>query len=885
MRDPSWRRYRRFWGPDVRSDVDDELAFHVELRVDQLVASGMDPAAARAEAWRRIGDADALARTCRAIDGERLTTIRRRALVRGAWTELRVAARQLLRYPVLAGVAVLTLALGLGATTAIFSVLYAVMLRPLPYADADRIVRIAETMRGAETQVGPGQFTEYLARAHAFEAIGAYLPTTFNLTEGTPERVRAGMATSGFFRARYMKPALGRYFLPEEDQVGREHVAVLSHGLFEQRFAGDSRVVGRSIRMNGETFTVVGVAPREFSIASPGDQLWTALALRDEHKAAFSDHWLTVYAKRKPGVTEAQAQRDMERVTREITALHPNDMVDRSVRVYDFHKDLVADSERSLTALFGAVGFVLLLACLNVTNLLLARATVRRKETAIRAALGATRGHIVRHSLMESLVLAGAGAALAFVVSRMTLRLLLELAPAEIPGLDQTGQGPAGAVFLAAASLLVAVCLGLLPAFRGLRAVAPTLRTGGRNTSANTGRDRLRSVLVVSEVALALALVAGAGLFVRSARKLNQVDLGFVPNGLITARLSLASSRYATPEIVQRTFRDLVDRLREQPHVVSAAANSAPPLAGGGPGVEVKVEGKTYPPGNEPGGRFHIVTPGFFETARARLVEGRFFTRADRHGAAAVTIVNETLARQLWPNERAIGKRIACCTDEASPPWREVVGVVGDMRQFLQREPVPELYVPVDQTPPLAWTWHSNSMAFVIRTDGDVAAVSRELRAVIASTDPTLPVYDALTYDDLVKIASAANRFSTVLFSSLAALALVLAAVGLYGVLAFSVAQRSFEMGVRLALGARPGDVLALVTRQGMLLVAAGLVIGLAIAIAASRAIASLLYQVEPTDPLAYITAGILLTAVGSLACYLPARRASRVDPTTALRA
>ena len=883
MRDPSWRRYLRFWGPDVRSDVDDELAFHIELRIDQLVAEGMDPAVARAEAWRRIGDADALARACREIDGERLTNVRRREWMQGTWTELRVAARQLRRYPVLASVAVLTLALGLGATTAIFSVLYAVMLRPLPYADPDRMVRVTETMRGEETSVGPGQFTEWLARTRAFESVGAYQPTTFNLTEGTPERVRAAFATSGLFRARYVTPAFGRYFLPEEDQVGREHVVVLSYGIFAQRFAGDSRVVGRPIRMNGESYTVVGVAPPEFSIATPGDQLWVPLALTAQHKSTFSDHWLTVYAKRKRGVSQEQAQRDMERVSHEIAQLHPDDMVDRSARVYDFRDDLIADHERSLTTLFGAVGFVLLLACLNVTNLLLARATVRRKETAIRAALGATRGHIVRHFLMESLVLAAAGATLAFFVSRLTLRAILALAPAEIPGLDHAGQGPATAVFLAATSTAVAVFLGLLPALRGLRSVEPALRMGGRTGGATTTRDRLRSALVVSEVALALALLAGAGLFVRSARKLGGVDVGFVPDRLITARISLASSRYASPGIVQRTYLELSDRIRQLPHVVAVAANSGPPLAGWAAGVDVKVEGRTYAPGNEPNANLHIVTPGFFETARARVMAGRPFTRADHVHAPLGVVINATLARQLWPNESAIGKRIACCVDD--PPWREVIGVVGDMRQALRREPVPELYVPIEQTPPAAWTWYGNSLAFVVRTDGNVATVSRDIRAAIAETDPTLPVYDILTYRELLRIASAPDRFTTVLFSALAGLALVLAAVGLYGVLAFSVAQRSFEMGVRLALGARPLDVLALVTRQGMLLVAGGLALGFVLARAASRVMASLLYQVAPTDPVTYVAAGVLLVTVGALACYVPARRASRADPTTALRA
>jgi putative ABC transport system permease protein len=327
-----------------------------------------------------------------------------------------------------------------------------------------------------------------------------------------------------------------------------------------------------------------------------------------------------------------------------------------------------------------------------------------------------------------------------------------------------------------------------------------------------------------------------------------------------------------------------VDRMRRLPHIVSASANSMPPLAGGAVSVDVRVEGRAYAPGNEPEAQFHIVTPGYFETAHTRLPAGRFFTVYDRDRAPLVAVINEALARRLWPNESAIGKRVACCA-EGPAPWREVVGVVGDTRQFLSRVPQPELYVPIEQTPPTSWSWHGNSLAFVVRTDGNIAEATRGIRAAIAETDATLPVYDALTYDDRLKLASASNRFSTVLFSALAALALVLAAVGLYGVLAFSVAQRSFEMGVRVALGARPIDVLALVSRQGMRLVAGGLAVGLVLAMTASRVMASLLYQVAPNDPVTYLTAGVLLVGVGALACYVPARRASRADPTTALRA
>jgi predicted permease len=885
MREPAWRRYRRFWGPDVRSDVDDELAFHVELRVDQLVAAGMDPQAARREAVRRLGVPGELANTIRVISGERLTNERRREWMHGTCTELKVAARQLLRYPVLATVAVLTLALGLGATTAIFDVLHAVLLRPLPYADADRIVRITETFRAGPASVGPGQYTEWVARAQAFDVIGAYLPTTFNLTDGTPERVPAAFGTSGFFRARYVAPLHGRYVLPEEERAGRDRVVVLSEGLFRRRYAGDSSVVGKVVRLNGEAYTVIGVAPAELGLASPTDQLWVPLALTARHKATFGDHWLLVYAKRKAGVNLAQAQRDMERVSREIAQLHPDDMVDRSARVLDFRSDLVADHERSLTVLFGAVGVVLLLACLNVTNLLLARATVRRKETAIRAALGATRGHIVRHHLMESLVLAGSGALLAVIVSRVTSRILVRLAPSEIPGLDHAGQGPAGVVFLAAVSLLVAVVLGVMPAFRGLRLVAPSLRGGGRSTTETTSRDRLRGALVVCEVALAVALLTGAGLFVKSARALMNVDPGFDTKNLLTARVSLPSSRYPNPERVRRTYLNLVDAIARLPHVVSASANSAPQLTGGAPGVDLDVEGQTYAIGDAPSADFHIVVPGYFAAIRAPILAGRAFGPADDAHAPPVVMISETLAKQIWPNASAVGKRIACCEEDSVRSWREVVGVVADTRQFLRQDPLAEIYMPIEQAPAATATWLANSMAFVVRTDGNTASVWRGVRQTIAAADPTLPVYDVLTYGDLTNRASAADRFSTVLFSALAGLALLLAAVGLYGVLAFSVAQRTFEMALRVALGARPTDVLALVTRQGMKLVLIGLVIGLGLGVAGSRAIASLLFRVAATDPITCVASAVMLIVVGVSACYVPARRASSVDPATTLRA
>ncbi len=886
MTEPTWRRYLRFWGPDVRADIDDEMEFHIELRVAELVAHGWTPAAARAEALQRIGDLQALKHTCQSIDQERVQMKRRREWLGMLWNDARIGVRQFARTPMLAFVAILTLALGLGANTAIFSVVYAVLLRPLPYADSDRMVAISETYRSQEMSVGPGQFTEWAKRNRAFEAIAAQNWTTFNLgDEGEPERVVAAYVSPSFFTAQYAPPERGRYFRPEEAHPGREHVVVLSHGLFVGRFAGDPSIVGRTIHLNDEPYVVVGVAPSDYVLTSGGERLWVPLALTPQHESTFGDSWLRVIGKVRPGVTRAAAQRDLERVTREIAALHPKEMKERSISLQDFRADVVEDFSRQLTVLFGAVGFVLLLACLNVANLLLARVTLRRKEIAIRSALGASRGRIVLQFLVESVVLALAGGAAALLVSVGTLRLLLKLAPTGVPRIEYAAQDSHALVFLAIATLGCGIVLGFLPALRGLGGdLQGTLREGGKSSSVGSARDSLRSALVIAEIALAVVLLTGAGLFIRSAAKLNKVEPGFDATNLLSFRVSLPPARYKTPEQVTSAYTQMAERLRALPSVRAVELTSEIPLAGPGIGVGLHLEGKPDDDPSNPTAQFRLVSPGYFRTMRIPLRSGRELAPTDQGGTPPVIVINETFARLVWPNENPLGKRLYCCGDDSVRVFRGVVGVTADVRHTLTQEPAPEFYLPYTQVPPVSLLWLGNSLALLVRTNGAPNSALPDVRRVMHDFDPALPLFAVQSYDELLRGVTANNRFSMQLLSALALLALVLAAVGIYGVLSYFVNQRTEEISVRVALGARAADVIGLVVRQGGKLAGAGVVIGVLLALATSRSLNHLLFDVKPTDALTYVLVSVTLGAIALFACWLPARRAAALDPAATLR-
>jgi putative ABC transport system permease protein len=891
MRDPGpvGRSLRTMiWKASVDDEVDDELDFHIEMRTRALIARGVPPESARADAVARFGDIDRVNRTCREIGKRRDRTMRNAELLSELRQDIVFAARQMRKRPGFALIAALTLALGIGATTAIFSAVHAVVLRPFPNIDPDRVMLLGDTWRDEPGDMSVGNFAAFTARSTAFTALTALRYSSFNLSDGErPERIIGARVSHGFFDVFQGRPLLGRVFMPEEDVPGRDRVVVLSHRLWRNRFAGDSSLVGKSLRMNASSYTVIGVMTPEFDLTTDSEELWVPIAFTAEQLAEHDDHYLTTYGLLAPGVTQDQARTQLEKIARDLRAEFPKTNSESGVHLQSFVDSLVGNYRPRLYILLGAVAFVLLIACSNVANLLLARGAGRAKEIAIRTALGAGRARIVRQLLTESLLLAIIGGALGLLLAHWSIKLLVARAPLGIPRLDQAAlNGPvlAFAIVVACASAIV---FGLVPALRTARPnLQSTLKEGGR-TDAGASRDRMRSGLVIAEVALALTLLVGAGLLIRSAIHLQQVPLGFDPSGVMSARLALPPGQYASADAAQRAYERIIEGLRRAPLVQFASASSQAPLGPGGNSNGLIPEGKPVAIESAIDTRLRIITPGYFETMRIPLRRGRGFTDRDIAGAQRVMIVNETLARLAFPGEDPLGKRMICC--EGGPDdlrWKTIVGIAADTRfRGPSVEALPEFYLPMAQIPPEAWEWNQRMMTIVARTTGDPAQLVTALRAAVAAVDPMLPIYDIATMDERLGRSLAQSRFNTLLLAALGAIGLLLSVVGLYGVLAYLVAQRSHEIGIRMALGATARDVLVLVGRQGMTLVIAGIVLGLGAAIIATRLLRELLFGVTATDPLTFAVVALVLIIAGLLASIIPARRATRVDPTRALNA
>ncbi|HEX7239402.1 MAG TPA: ADOP family duplicated permease, partial [Longimicrobiaceae bacterium] len=737
---PFWRRYLRFGGPDVAADVDDELAFHLEMLVDENLARGMAPEEARRAALKRFGDRGRVERECREIGEQRERAIRRGDRLDALRGDLRFAVRQLRAHRATTLVAVVTLALGIGAVTAIFSVVHSVLLRPLPYADADRLAVVSETWHGSTAPVSAGHFSDWRARSTSFESLAAFEGGTFTLSAPgrEPERVYGGRVTADFFRAAEMRPALGRWLLPGEDRPGSGRVVVLSHPLW-MRLGADPGVVGTTLRLNGEPHTVVGVAPRAYTLTSLDEALWVPMAWTAEARSDYDSHGLFVLGKLKPGVTRGRAEAEMVRLTAAINTSHPEQpaLRARSARVRDFREVLVGGYRRQLLVLLASVGLVLLLAVVNVANLLLARARTRQKEISIRAALGAGRGRIVRQLLTESVVLSLAGGAAGLAVAWLGVRFLVRMGPAAVPRLEQAELSVPVLAFAFAAAVGSGLLFGLAPALRAGRVdLQGTLREGGRTAAARPARDRLRGALVAAELALALVLLVGAGLLVRSSVLLGRVPAGFEPSGVLTARLTLPGAAYPDARRVADAYARVVEELRALPGVREAAAVNSLPMGDESSNVGLDVEGRAFAPGEAPQVDFRVATPGYFEAMRIPLREGRAPDERDHERAPRVALVNETLARRLWPGESALGKRISCCDGGDRTEWREVVGVVGAVRHFgLRNEPRPEIHLPFRQAPPATWDWSERSMTLVVRA-ADPAALAPAVRRVVRSLHP-----------------------------------------------------------------------------------------------------------------------------------------------------
>jgi predicted permease len=867
--------------------VDEELAFHLEMRAREYAERGIDPRSARDAALARFGDLEDVRRACRNIAEGRDREMRRREW----WSELRqdlaFGWRQIVKSPGFAAAAVATLAIGMGATAAIFSALHAVVLRPFPFPRPDEVVNVASTWRGQPGNFSAGNYLYVRERARSFRHLSALQYASFNLAEGdTPERVVGARVTHDHFDVFGLPPLLGRTFTAAEDEPGRAQVAVLSHRLWARRFGSDPRAVGRDVLINGVPHTIVGVMPAAADLAANSEELWVPIAFTPERRRMHDEHMLWVTGRLAPGVSLAQASAELDAIAANLGQDHPRENQERATRVQPFAELVVGPFGDRLWLMLGAVTLVLLIGCANVAGLLLARGAARGRELAVRAALGAGRGRLVRQMLAESLLLASLGALAGLALARAGIGAILRTSP-PVPRLEQVAISAPVLAFTAAVALLTTLVCGLVPA---LRASRPDLRgglgSGGRGTLSGP-RDRLRRSLVAVEVALSLVLLAGAGLLIRSALRLDTVDPGFDPQGVLAARVTLPPSAYPGHERPARAVEALVEGLRQSPGVRGAAAGSMAPLAGGGSSNGLNIEGRGLDLKDVIDASRHVVTPGYFETMRIAMRRGRPFSADDRRGAPLVMIVNETLARAAWPGEDPIGKRVACCGSgpNGGPNWKTVVGVAADVRtRGPALEVRPEFYLPLDQIPEPAWDWMQRTMTLVVRA-GDLPAESLTpaLRQAVREVDPTLAIFNVFTMQERLRNATAQARFNTLLLTALGAVGLVLAAIGMYGVIAYFVAQRTREIGVRMALGATRRDVVALVLRQGLAAVVGGVALGVPAALVAGHALGTMLVGVSAGDPLTLASVVAVLTLVALIAGGLPARRAVRIEPTEAL--
>jgi putative ABC transport system permease protein len=884
---------------DVSAAVDAELEFHFAEVVDGLIERGWSEGAARQEALRRFGD--------RVRYREDLVKLNRQ---RGHWRwgtrgvvdsagsgfrlgsftqDARYAARALTRSPAFSLVALLALTVGIGGNTAIFSVVNAVLLRPLPYPEPERLVRFWESnpARGWPAfAVSAPNFADWRQQQSVCEQLAAYEFSTLNFTgSGEPERVAALSVTANFFSVLGVSPAHGRTFLPEEEQAGRNRVAILGDGLWRRRFGGDPNLIGRQIQLTGETYEVVGVMPSGFQLTQ-GTELWVPLTLdpaAQPARANRSSHSLSAIGRLKPGVTLAQAQASMDIVARQLAQQYPASNAEWGVRMATFYDWIVPEHiRRSTLVLFAAVGFVLLICCANVANLLLARASARQVEMAIRAAMGASRWRMVRLVLTESLMLSMLGGLLGSLLAFWCTNLIKASTALDIPRLHETRLDVQVLGFTVLIALLTGLIFGLAPAWKASEiTLGEVLKAGGRSGSGGTGQ-RWLGALAVAEVALALVLLAGAGLMMRSFTYLQNVPLGLAPSHVMTMRLTLPTTTYGQGAARVTFFDQLLQRLRAVPDVTDASAITALPLAGGGLWVEeVTLEGRDASPGDTPlPADVNAVMPHYFRTMGIPLLAGRDFTEQDRGafwlgGAPLTMVVNETFAGRYWPNEDAIGKRFRI--GDNRNPFGTVIGMVGDVRsRSLDQEPRPAFYVSYGH-------YSLPALTVVVRTSGP-EAMTAVLRAQVHALDHDLPVYNLSSMEEIISTAVAQPRFHTLLLGLSSVVALSLAAIGIFGVMAYTVTQRTHEIGLRMALGARPRDMLRHVLRQGMKLVLIGGTLGLAGAVVAARALESMLVGVSPGDPLTFAAVTVLLALVGFAACWIPTRRATKVDPLIALR-
>ena len=799
--------------------------------------------------------------------------------------DVRFGARMLMKNPGFSLVAVIALALGIGANTAIFSVVNAVLLRPLPFKDPDRLMLIRETKlpQFPEFSVAPGNFLDWQKQNSVFEQMAAINTSPFNLIgTGEPERLQGQRVTDGFFAMLGAQPQLGRVFMSEEDQPGHNNVVILSHGLWQRRFGGDPNILNQTITLNGQSYAVVGVMPATFRYGGRNTELWTPIAFTAQNAQQHGSHYLQVIGRLKPGVTLEQTQEEMSAIAGRLAEQYPDTNAGWDVKIMTMLESTVRSIKPTLLVLLGAVAFVLLIACANVANLLLARAASRQKEIAVRTALGARRGRIIRQLLTESVLLSAAGGVVGLLLSLWGVSLLLSLAPDDLPRVRDVSLDGSVLGFTAAITLLTGLIFGLVPALQASKPnLNETLKDAGRGSTEGGRHHIIRSVLVVFEVATALMVLVGAGLMIKSFMHLQRVDPGFNPDNALAVNLSLPQRKY--PEDDQRSafYFQLIQKVSTLPGVRAAGAANVLPLEDDYI-LGFHIQGRPPDaPGEDRSTNYFAVSPDYFKAMGIPLLRGRLFTEHDTKGAPRVAIINEAMAKQYFPDEDPIGQHIHVTNGPVL--YREIVGVVGDVKQYgLDQETPVQTYEPYLQEP-------FSFMSLVVRTAGDPTSLSGAIRSEVLSIDSEQPVSSIKTLDQILSTSIAQQRFAMLLFGVFGAVALILAAVGVYGVMSYAVTQRTHEIGIRMALGAARRDVLRLVIGHGMMLTLIGIAFGLVATFVLTSFVltslmSSLLFGVSVTDLATFAIFSATLAAVALVACAVPARRALKVDPIVALR-
>lgn len=796
------------------------------------------------------------------------------------WQDVRFAFRTFIKRPGFALVAILTLALGIGANSAIFSVINGVLLKPLPFHEPENVVKLWESMAGGfQGTISPPNLKDWREQNTVFTKIAAFQYQNFGLqSQDSPERVRAATVSPDFFDVLGVPPQLGRVIADGEDHDGKHRVALLSHQLWQDKFAADPNIAGKTILLGGENYTVIGVMPASFRYPSRTTELWVPLVITPQQSTQRGSHWLMGVARLKPGVTLEQANEQMNIIAKRIEQQHPNEQLGRGVLLIRAQEEIVRNIRPALLMLLVAVGFVLLISCTNVANLLLARAATRRREIAIRLAMGAGRWRLIRQLLTESALLSLLGGAVGLMIAYWGVTGLLKLATGILPRANEVTLDGRVMLFTIALSLLTGIVFGLAPALQTSRAdLQHDLKEG--SAAAGNQRTWIRSFLVVGEIAAALVLLVGASLLIKSFARLQQTESGLNAENVLTAGITLPDAKYETSQAIAQFHKQMLERVSALPGVQSAGIISKLPLQDWGYNGSIQIEGQAPPPaGNRDSFvEFRAVSPNYFATLGIPLLAGRLLDNRDQETTAPSIVVNQTLVRQYLPGQDAVGKFVVLDNTKY-----QIVGVVGDVRQSgLTQGACAEIYWPYTQSPDTGLT---KTVGLAVRAAGNPAGLTSAVRNAVLSVDPGQPIHNVKTMEEVVADSVADRRLNTLLLSIFAAIALTLALIGVYSVMSYLVAQNTREIGIRIALGAQMRDVLRLVVGQGMVLVAIGVVIGITLAFALTRLMETLLFGVTATDPLTFAASPLIIAAVALLACLVPAFRATKVDPMVTLR-